>query len=182
MGQSAVLGREFSDCSPGRLSYISFAVLSCSFARYLQEEHNQVSTLEGLIAEIASCDLYSATPWREEGMHRLPLSFAHTDLLRSLCCHSCVLGRPAVRPTRWRPCRATRPQDVREMLRESLATPPADTTDAYHEAAQFLREQGFNDTEEVNRILDIAMNPNSLHRSFRSRKRTGISVVSSIIL
>lgn len=63
------------------------------------------------------------------------------------------------------------------MLRESLATPPADTTDIYHTAAQFLREQGFNDTEEVNRILDIAMNPNSLHRSFRSRKRTGISVV-----
>ena len=77
-----------------------------------------------------------------------------------------------------RPVRAARAQDVRELLRESLATPPAEPAAAYRSGAEFLNSQGFDDREEVSRILDIAMNPNSLHRTFRSRKRSAVSVVS----
>ena len=72
---------------------------------------------------------------------------------------------------------ASHSDGVGELLRESLQAPPPDTNEAYRSAAGFLRSQGFVDQEEVNRVLDIAMNPNSLHRSFRNRKRSNISSV-----
>lgn len=42
---------------------------------------------------------------------------------------------------------------------------------AFQEGAAFLRELGLENTAEIARILDVAMNPNSLFVSFRDKKR-----------
>jgi hypothetical protein len=42
---------------------------------------------------------------------------------------------------------------------------------AYEAGAAFLRELGMDQSAEIARVLDIAMNPNSLFVSFRDKKR-----------
>lgn len=47
-----------------------------------------------------------------------------------------------------------------------------DTLDAgYRAATEYLRLLGLNNTAEIGRILDIAMNPNSLFSASRDEKR-----------
>lgn len=48
---------------------------------------------------------------------------------------------------------------------------PGQQDDAYRKGAEFLKSIGFESVAEVSRILDVAMNPNSLYLSFRDRKR-----------
>ena len=45
--------------------------------------------------------------------------------------------------------------------------------------AEYLRSLGFSNTAEIARVLDIAMNPNSLYSKFRDRKRSVNAFVSS---
>ena len=52
-----------------------------------------------------------------------------------------------------------------------MAYPPA--------GAEYLRSLGFSNTAEIARVLDIAMNPNSLYSKFRDRKRSVNAFVSS---
>lgn len=43
--------------------------------------------------------------------------------------------------------------------------------DGYRAASEYLRLLGLNNTAEIGRILDIAMNPNSLFSASRDEKR-----------
>ena len=63
------------------------------------------------------------------------------------------------------------------LLHAALQTRAGGINEAYRKGAEFLQSRGFTGLEEINRILDIAMNPNSLYRTFRSRKRSTTSVV-----
>jgi hypothetical protein len=44
-------------------------------------------------------------------------------------------------------------------------------TPAYEDGAAFLRQLGMDQSAEIARVLDIAMNPNSLFVTFRDKKR-----------
>lgn len=49
---------------------------------------------------------------------------------------------------------------------------------AYQEGGAFLRSIGFEANAEISRILDVAMNPNSLFVTLRDKKRAGNASVS----
>jgi hypothetical protein len=49
---------------------------------------------------------------------------------------------------------------------------------AYQEGGAFLRSIGFEANAEISRILDVAMNPNSLFVTLRDKKRAGNAAVS----
>ena len=46
-----------------------------------------------------------------------------------------------------------------------------DADPAYVKGSEFLKSIGFTNQAEIARVLDIAMNPNSLFVTFRDRKR-----------
>lgn len=61
------------------------------------------------------------------------------------------------------------------------AGPPSDS--AYQEGAEYLHSLGMDNKGDIMRILDVAMNPNSLYARHRDRKRsTNASVSTSCIL
>ena len=49
----------------------------------------------------------------------------------------------------------------------------------YAEGAEYLRSLGFRNASEISRVLDIAMNPNSLYLKDRHKRRSVNSSVSS---
>lgn len=49
---------------------------------------------------------------------------------------------------------------------------------AYQEGGAFLRSIGFEANAEISRILDVAMNPNTLFVTLRDKKRAGNAAVS----
>lgn len=58
------------------------------------------------------------------------------------------------------------------LLRDALNQPAQGTNLAYLSAANFLRGLGMDNQAELNRVLDIAMNPNSLFTSANRKQPT----------
>ncbi|KAL4431606.1 hypothetical protein ABPG77_001448 [Micractinium sp. CCAP 211/92] len=67
-------------------------------------------------------------------------------------------------------CQASGKSDVGRLLRDALNQPAQGTNLSYLSAANFLRGLGMDNQAELNRVLDIAMNPNSLFTS-KNRKQ-----------
>ncbi|KAK9908578.1 hypothetical protein WJX75_009901 [Coccomyxa subellipsoidea] len=64
--------------------------------------------------------------------------------------------------------------DTINALREALDVGRRSELDqAYQEGGAFLRSIGFEANAEISRILDVAMNPNSLFVTLRDKKRAG---------
>ncbi|CAL8469544.1 g9085 [Coccomyxa elongata] len=64
--------------------------------------------------------------------------------------------------------------DTISALREALDVGRRSELDqAYQEGGAFLRSIGFEANAEISRILDVAMNPNSLFVTLRDKKRAG---------
>ncbi|EIE21495.1 hypothetical protein COCSUDRAFT_56708 [Coccomyxa subellipsoidea C-169] len=64
--------------------------------------------------------------------------------------------------------------DTISALREALDVGRRSELDqAYQEGGAFLRSIGFEANSEISRILDVAMNPNSLFVTLRDKKRAG---------
>lgn len=53
----------------------------------------------------------------------------------------------------------------------------------YAEGSQFLKSIGFQNVSEISRVLDIAMNPNSLYMKDRHKRRSvNVNVCSTLLL
>ncbi|KAK9811922.1 hypothetical protein WJX72_012502 [[Myrmecia] bisecta] len=69
-------------------------------------------------------------------------------------------------------CRAAS-DDVASVLRDAMKGGREGTVDeAYRSGGAYLRTLGLESLPEITRILDVAMNPNSLYNTYRDKKRS----------